>query len=55
MLLIELRKYLNVPDENKGSILNSVLGMRMEDTRAEKMKSNIEIFVNSTKKKERST
>jgi hypothetical protein len=49
MPFIELRKYLNVPDEKKRSILNSVLVMRMENTRTGRMKSDIEIFVNFTK------
>jgi hypothetical protein len=51
MLLIERRKYLNVPDGNKRSILNRVLGMRIENTGAGRMKSDIEIFINSTKKR----
>jgi hypothetical protein len=50
--LVERRKYLNVPDE-KWSILNSILGMRMENTRAGRRKSGIEIFINFTKEKEK--
>jgi hypothetical protein len=44
--LIERRKYLNLPEENKRSILNIVLGMRMENMSAGRMKSGTEIFLN---------
>lgn len=51
MPLIERRKYLNVPDEKKWSLLHSILGMRMENTRPGRKKSGTEIFANFMKEK----